>query len=105
VDLVGKLMKVQTSKDEGLSLWSDIVKTSRIIRVPKGEVIKVISDLTGWVLAEYKGVQGYADKQYLVLTENPVEPPDDNENVIAEIAFLMSLRDQITMRINALNQV
>jgi N-acetylmuramoyl-L-alanine amidase len=105
VDLAGKLMKVQTSKDEGLSLWSDIVKTSRIIRVPKGEIIRVIADLTGWVLAEYKGVQGYADKQYLVLSENPVEPPDDNENVIAEIAFLVSLRDQITMRINALNQV
>ena len=78
VDLVGKLMKVQTSKDEGLSLWSDIAKTSRIIRVAKGEVIRVIADLTGWVLAEYKGVQGYADKQYLVKVEpsdpNPPEP-------------------------------
>lgn len=97
VDLTGKLMKVQTSKDEGLSLWSDIVKTSRIIRVAKGEVIKVISDLTGWVLAEYKGVQGYADKQYLVLAENPVEPSDNAE----ERAFLLQLRDLIDTRLNA----
>jgi N-acetylmuramoyl-L-alanine amidase len=74
VDLVGKIMRVQTSKDEGLSLWSTVLKDERIVRVPKGETVKVISDLSGWVLAEYKGSQGYADKQYLVL--EPPEPID-----------------------------
>ena len=82
VDLVGKIMRVQTSKDEGLSLWSTVLKDERIIRVPKGETVKVIADLTGWVLAEYKGSQGYADKQYLVL-ETP--EPTDNGALIDEL--------------------
>jgi hypothetical protein len=80
-DVGGKPMepyfaRVNTSKDEGLSLWSSISKDERLIRVPKGEIVEVIAESNGWVTASYQGVTGFADKQYLVKVESPpVEPP------------------------------
>ena len=82
------LAKVNTKYDEGLSLWSNISKDERLIRVPKGEVVEVITDhLNGWVTASYKGVTGFADKQYLVrVEESPVPPePIDNGALIDEL--------------------
>ena len=56
--------------------------------MPKGEVVEVITDhLNGWVTASYKGVTGFADKQYLVrVEESPVPPePIDNSALIDEL--------------------
>ena len=83
MDMTGLSAKINTTYDAGLSLWSSMSKSQRLIAVPKGEIVKVLVDHhpdspTGWVTAVYKGVEGYADKQYLVAVpavEPPVEPP------------------------------
>lgn len=59
---------VNTSKDIGLSLWDALDEDTRvrIVRVAKGQILLVKEDLgNGWVMAEYQGKTGCADKQYL----------------------------------------
>lgn len=59
---------INTKYDSGLSLWDSYKKGNALIKVPKGEVVKVksINDDHGFYLCEYKGVEGYADVQYLL---------------------------------------
>ncbi|MDD4279436.1 MAG: SpoIID/LytB domain-containing protein [Candidatus Sumerlaeales bacterium] len=99
------LARVETQKNEGLSVWSTITKDKRLIRVAKNETIKVVKDHgNGWVTAEYKGVVGFVDKQYLVLiaplpVEPPVDPPEtppfDKEAVLMGLAAIQQGIDAI----------
>lgn len=78
MNLTGKTVKVRTVYGGGISLWSTVNKSDKLISVADGESVLVLSDLspdtsTGWVNAEYKGVKGYADKRYLVV-ESVIEP-------------------------------
>ena len=84
VDFTGHNAKIQTTYDAGLSLWNNTNRDKALIQVRKGEAVYVVKDHnpesgTGWATAEYKGVQGYVDKRYLVdlgaAVEPPVEPP------------------------------
>jgi N-acetylmuramoyl-L-alanine amidase len=70
-DLTGHRARINTNKDAGLYLWSTRTKARDLINVRKGEIVSVIEDhnpdkADGWVTAIYQGVQGFADKQYLV---------------------------------------
>ena len=82
VNLTGHLATVQTRNDAGLFLWDTIEKNWQLIQVRKGETLEVVKDHeNGWVTAKYKGVQGFADKQYLedkgiIPVPNDPEPAD-----------------------------
>lgn len=90
MNLTGKLAKVNTKYDVGLSLWNSPNKNKKLIAVAKGEIVKVIKDdNSGWVLAEYRGVQGDADKRYLEYAgEIPVNPP-----VVPDIPLVVDYSD------------
>jgi len=60
---------------DGISLWSSITKSSRIVRVPEGATVDVLEDHgNGWVTATYQGFTGFADGKYLVSVEPKPEP-------------------------------
>lgn len=71
---------VKTKTGSGINLWDTPLKTVSVKRVPEGERVAVLSDeRSGFVLARYDGVAGYADVQYLydaAAAENP-EPAGD----------------------------
>lgn len=64
--------KINTSKDAGLSLWSDYNRSKALIDVKKNEIIEILDRPTqiGWAYGRYKNVSGYVDSQYLVKTES-----------------------------------
>jgi len=66
---------VKTTYGDGISLWSTISKSSRLVRVPDGAQVQVLGDHGDWATAQYQGVTGFADKRYLVFAEPPKEPP------------------------------
>lgn len=89
VTMTGKYVKVNTAKPAGLNIWVDIRKSFSLLQVPKGETLFVVEDkLTGWVLAKKDNIQGYVDKQYLVLVndqeqdENELEVPPTEEPTV-----------------------
>lgn len=71
---------VKTKTGGGINLWDTPLKTVSVKRVLEGERVAVLSDeRSGFVLARYDGVAGYADVQYLydaAAAENP-EPAGD----------------------------
>jgi N-acetylmuramoyl-L-alanine amidase len=65
--LEGKFATIETKFDAGLNLWSDTNKTDSRKQVAKGETIFVLKDdNSGWVYAQYDGVEGYAATKYLL---------------------------------------
>ena len=94
VSMTGKYATITTTKDAGLSIWSDKNKSARLLQIPKGEVIFVMNDpLTGWVLAKKDNTQGYVDRQYLTLVadqeqdEAELEVPPVEEPTIGFEAY------------------
>ena len=79
VDYTGHNAQINTTYDAGLSLWSTITRDKALIQVRKGETVYIIKDHNpesskGWATAEYKGVTGFVDKQYLI-DKGAVTPP------------------------------
>lgn len=71
-----KWAKINTKYDAGLSLWTNPQRSQGLVKVAKGEIIKVLTDDdSGWVFAEYAGFKGYVDKQYLIAADAPVTEP------------------------------
>lgn len=59
--------KVKTRYGKGIGLWNETDKRRRLIKAPEGAIVKVIKNQTArWAYVEYKGVKGYADRNYLV---------------------------------------
>lgn len=54
--------------DEGIGLWDTSAKVRRVVQVPKGKTVDVLSapDSKGFCLCRYQGKQGWADGQYLL---------------------------------------
>lgn len=54
--------------DEGIGLWDTSAKGKRVVQVPKGKTVDVLSapDSKGFCLCRYGGQQGWADGQYLL---------------------------------------
>lgn len=68
IDMTGKFVVINTKYNAGLSIWSTRTKTYSLLKVPKGELVFVTKDdLSGWVIARKGNIQGFVDKQYLVL--------------------------------------
>ena len=65
---------INTKYDSGLSLWDSYKKKTSLIKVPKNEIVKVLSldPDHGFYYCEYKGVKGYADGQYLLFENKEV---------------------------------
>jgi uncharacterized protein YgiM (DUF1202 family) len=92
-DLSGWNCRINTSKDAGLSLWSNKNKTTRIVQVAKNEIVYVKEDLKdGWVIAEYNGKTGYVDAQYLVAVNKPSEeiPEVPEETIKYRVKFILA---------------
>ena len=87
---------VKTVYGDGISLWSSITKSARVVRVPEGATVDVLEDHgNGWVTATYQGFTGYADGKYLVSVE-PVEPkpepkPEPDMVTVDKAALLTEL--------------
>lgn len=48
-----------------ISLYSDVEKTQRLAKVPQGEKLPILAYGEAWCLAEYEGITGYCDTDYL----------------------------------------
>lgn len=59
---------INTSKNAGLYLWDSYKKNENFTQVAKNEIVEVksLEDDHGFYLCEYKGVEGWADGQYLL---------------------------------------
>lgn len=58
---------INTKFAAGLSLWDGYQKDKALVKVKKGEMVKILSMTAdhGFYHCEYNGVKGYADGQYL----------------------------------------
>ena len=87
VNLTGHLAEVQTRYDDGIYLWDTIEKNWQLIQVKKGKTLEVIKDHeNGWVTAKFSGVQGFADKQYLV-DKGLIIPPEEPKPIEDLVIF------------------
>jgi len=100
-DLTGHRARINTNKDAGLYLWSTRTKARDLINVRKGEIVSVIEDhnpdkADGWVTAIYQGVQGFADKQYLVdLGKLPPTPESPITSIIIDKEMLQAQLEEL----------
>lgn len=79
---------INTNEDAGLSLWDSYKKGKKQIKVKKGEVVDVLSDMPdhGFYYCEYEGVRGYADGQYLdFIARKEKEENTTDEMITAKI--------------------
>lgn len=62
---------INTKFATGLSLWDGYQKDKTLVKVKKGEMVKILSMTAdhGFYRCEYNGVQGYVDGQYLKFEE------------------------------------
>ena len=67
--------KINTKNAAGMSLWNNSKKSSRVYGpIAKGQYLTVLSlPVDGFVRAQYNGVTGQADNQYLI-AEEPAGP-------------------------------
>ena len=91
--------RIKTQTGGGVSLWKDNTKIDRIVTVPEGGVVTVVSkpDAAGFVLAEYDGKRGVGDTQYMQPLSSapqpqPQEPPPwDGQEAWRKIAASYAL--------------
>lgn len=58
---------VRTNKKAGINLWNNTLKFRKLIQVPEGARITILKNESArWAYAEYNGVKGYADRNYLI---------------------------------------
>jgi N-acetylmuramoyl-L-alanine amidase len=78
---------VNTKNPLSLNLWADTNKSKSLKLIPRGDVVAVLSEINPtWAVIEHGGMQGYADRQYLVKVENPPAPePIDEAALWAEL--------------------
>lgn len=79
---------INTNEDAGLSLWDSYKKDKRQIKVKKGEVVDVLSDVPdhNFYYCEYQDVRGYADGQYLdFITRKKKEEGSTDKIITAKI--------------------
>jgi hypothetical protein len=79
--------RIKTHTGKGFGLWEDNTKTDRVVAVPDGSVVTVIGkpDALGFALAEFSGMQGVGDTQYMIPLAGvpdlpPPEPPPWGEH-------------------------
>lgn len=53
------------SREEGLVLWKDTDKTTKILRIPNGKKVKVMYTKDWYAKVKYDGKVGFANKKYL----------------------------------------
>jgi N-acetylmuramoyl-L-alanine amidase len=91
---------VNTKNPLSLNLWADTNKSKSLKLIPRWDVVAVLSEVNPtWAVIEHGGMQGYADRQYLVKVDDPPAPePIDNVALIAE---LESIADRLKVIANA----
>lgn len=57
---------VRTRTKNGIGIWNNTAKFRRLIAVPEGAKVNILrNESARWAYVEYKGVKGYADRNYL----------------------------------------
>lgn len=55
----------KVSKKDGLILWKNTTKTKKMLRIPYGNTVKVISSKLWYAKVFYRGKIGYVNKKYI----------------------------------------
>ena len=64
-DKFKKTWKKTVSRKKGLILWKNVAKTKKILRIPYGNTVKIISTKLWYAKVYYKGKVGYVNKKYI----------------------------------------
>jgi hypothetical protein len=94
--------RIKTKTGNGVSLWTDNQKTTRVASVPEGSGVLVVGrpDALGFALTEFEGNRGVCDTQYMLaraetpdvlLPEPAGTPPWDGQEAWQKIAAIHAL--------------
>ncbi len=87
---------VRTKTGNGISLWDTPLKSASVQRVPEGATVDVLYEAgSGFVLASYGGVLGYADAGYLVRESGSADDSGANSDRLEALEERVSALEKI----------